>query len=350
MADGVKKKGRQVSLFFLVFAVILIVMFVASGRSRLVEELAAPSKGVISLHSYGRELIAVSKDSEIHSWRWDDLRAPRRICTLNGDEVVVMANNRVLLAGSGEAEAIVVSDLSSGKELRRMRFGSGKRLQQLRSSVGGQCAVAAFSCGDSATSGFELWFIDSELESIVQVGEEIAEEGFELKDVGIGDDGSFIAAVGVKDGGWILGVDRKSGLVTWRGGVEDSASLSVVMFSPEGAVIYASGLGRYVYAVDAANGEIVRRFEMDEYATPELDPQRVSCMAVSSDGKLLAAATEPASKLYAWEVASGSRVVVTGTGQYTISGIAFSPDGSLAATADYISMRAIKVWKVRRGR
>ncbi len=47
-----------------------------------------------------------------------------------------------------------------------------------------------------------------------------------------------------------------------------------------------------------------------------------------------------------WDTQTGKRLMVIKPGQYTVNGLAFSPDSSLLATGDLIGRVPMKIWRL----
>jgi len=341
-ADDGKKK---VPLLFLAiaFGVVVTLTLVGSFRSQVVQKLAAPGSGVIRLCSAGGRLTAVSTDGKIRSWNWGELSNEPLEIQLNTDKVAAMDGGLVLSVFDGEY--ILVSDLSVADRTRRLAFESGQRCLLLRASPAGKYAAAAVS-SSVPSGGIQFAFVEPGLMCVKGIDERVTASGLSLKDISISDAGALIAAVGAKAKGWIVAADTQTGRLLWHREVGESEGLTVVTFSPDGGTIYAAGLGRCVYALAADTGEVVRRFTMDEGEGSARNPQRVTCIVSSPDGRLIAAGCQPGSKVWLWDTRTGEPVASIKSGHRTISSIAFSPDGSMLTTADYEKRTPIKIWKV----
>ena len=84
---------------------------------------------------------------------------------------------------------------------------------------------------------------------------------------------------------------------------------------------------------------------MPLYNTPAHQKQNICCIAISPDGKILAADTEPARTVWFWDIASGREIGKIYASDLTVADIAFSPDSKYLATGCMVSPE-IKIWKV----
>jgi WD40 repeat protein len=340
-----KKKKNPIVLFLLAFVAIVIFMLVSNYRSIHVQKLNGPRAGVERLSTCGEVLVAISKDKDVYTWRWDDLSGWPQVGSVKAQKAVAMSSDRLIWVPSSETNVLVVSNLKGDKELKRLPLPKGKKCNRLGVSPNGKYAVIALDNQAYPESRVELAVTDSALTSISQVVTKSVEDRLILNDIGISDDGSFVAAVGRKDGGWILVGDVRGRRVLWEQSIADTNELNNVVFSPDGQIVYASEPGRFVYAFEVAAQRLVKKFEMDKYKTPPNNPQTILCVAVSPDGRLLAAASGPFSEIWIWDVQTGAKVAVIKAGQVATTGTAFSPDSSLLAAAD-LTTAAINIWKV----
>jgi len=137
-------------------------------------------------------------------------------------------------------------------------------------------------------------------------------------------------------------------LATWEGHadeVEDAA------FSADGARVASASQDGTVRVVDAATGELVRALLQPEDA--EDGPQELLSVAISPDANLIAAGGLNGD-VFVWDAASGALLRVIGAHLREVYGLAFSPDGSLLATAGGDSAAdgdptRIRLWDARTG-
>ena len=354
MAGQDRKRKSPVALFFLAFAAIAILMFIANYRSVLVHELPSPKGGAEKLSTYGEQLIAISLNNEIYSWVWDNLSERPQISTVKAQKAIAMSSDRLLLIPSAENDLLILSNLKGDKELGRLSLGGDKKCKFLQTSLNGKFAVAALApapvfrqedAGGDSDKQIQLVIIDPNLTSVRPVATKTIEQGLQLNDIGISNDGNLIAAVGGGDKGWLFVAGANDKQLLWEHYVEDCKELNKVVFSPDGKVVYASESGRRVYIFDITAEKLVKRLEMDKYKTPPNNPQTISCIAVSPDGRLLAAASSPASKVWIWDVKSGEKIAIIGTGQFSTCCIAFSPDSSFLAGAN-LGYDPVKIWRI----
>ncbi len=344
MARQGSKKKSPMALLLLVFAAIVIVMFIANYRSAIVEELRNPRSGVKKLSTYGKQLIAISPDNEIYIWDWDDLSNWPQTGSVNAQKVVAMSGKRILWIGCGIDDVLIVGNLKGDKELNRLSLDFDKKCKLLQASPNGKFAAAALA-NDSFDNQIQLAVIDPNSNAIRPVKTTTLKDGLKLNDIGISNNGTLVAAVGGGDKGWLFvaGANDKQLLREYY--VEDCNELNNVVISPDGQTIYTSEPGRRVYVFDISAEKIVKRLEMDKYETKTKYPQTITCMALSPDGHLIAAVSSPMPRVYIWDANTGEKITIIKIGNFPISSIAFSPDSSLLAEA-ISANRPIKVWRI----
>ncbi len=340
------KKKNPVILFLLAFGVIAIIMFAVNYRSKLEQELRAPESGVAKLSTVEGRLIAISRENEVYTWEWNDLSGWPEVVSFESEEAAAVSSGRVIWVPSNKRNVLVASDLKGGEELKRVSLGAGGACAALAASQNGMYLVAGLLVGGGIDRRMELAVTDSGLTSLGRVIKEKTASELVLNEVAVSDDGAFVAAVGRKGVGWILVGSAESGEILWERRIENSTELDNVIFSPDGEMVFASKSDRYVCAFARATGEIVRELVIDKYKTPPNNPQTISCITISPDSRLLVAGTVPASQVWVWDAKSGAKLSVIRPGQFTVSGVSFSPDSSLLATSDLLGRHTIKLWRI----
>jgi WD40 repeat protein len=227
--------------------------------------------------------------------------------------------------------------------LKKLPLDGIKKCLMLESSLNGKYAVAAFK-PSGGPDRIKLSIIDPNLTSLSEILTITTEGKFKLDSIAISNDGALVAAVGAKDTGWLLVADTKTKKVLWEQTVKDTPELNKVIFSPDGQWVYASEPGRCIYVFGAADGKFADKLAMDKYQTPPNNPQTIGFLAISPDGRLFAATTQPASTAWIWNIET-DRKIVSFSGRTAISGLAFSPDSSLLATG-FLIRSNVNIWKI----
>jgi len=344
MAADDNRKKTPLLFLAIAFGVVVVLTLVGNLRSPIVRKLPVRGAGVTRLCSVAGRLTAVCTDGTMYTWNWGNLQKEATEIQIGTDTVAVMDGGLILSAT--DDEYLLVTDSSRPDTTWRLGLGAGKTCRILRASPAGRYAAVVLSSSLSAES-FKLACVQPHAASIRVIDESITGSGLCLKDIGISDSGALIAAVGEKQKGWVAAVDTAAGRVLWRREFGQSQVLTVVTLSSDARTIYAAGSGRYVYALAADTGDVVKRFDIGRRTTPAPDRQRVTSLALSPDGGLIAAGGQPGSQVWLWDTRTGKQLASMKSGHRTISSTAFSPDSSRLATADYEKRTPIKIWKVQ---
>lgn len=135
-------------------------------------------------------------------------------------------------------------------------------------------------------------------------------------------------------------VDLAAKRLLWSNKAGDG--ISYAAFSPDGRTIYAGGSLGAVHALDAETGQERGRWfaslsGRDEYG------HRISCLAVSPDGRWVAAGTGPEGLVFVGSTADMKMVKVLPHGGSTVLIVSFSPDSQALAT---FVPGTLKTWKL----
>jgi RNA polymerase sigma factor (sigma-70 family) len=228
------------------------------------------------------------------------------------------------LATACADKTVRVWEASSGKEMRAIRGHSfpltavlfepdGKHLL----SVAGDMDVG----GKPGPGEVRRWSVDS--------GEEVARlVGFKLPTMAaaVSPDGTRVVVVGgIGDEGELTVFDLATGKVVIHSRMKPAEPCLAVAFSPDGK-LFAVGAGREVRVYDSMLGrELLRTAE---------HPDPVHAVAFSPEGVVIASggAGKP-SDIRLWEAGTGKKLPPIETGQRTVEGLAYSPDGTRLAAA-----------------
>lgn len=153
------------------------------------------------------------------------------------------------------------------------------------------------------------------------------------------DDAAYVAV-----GGWdnsVLMVDVAAGQEIWtkRPGRNQPACVG---FSPDSKIVYAGGVEGAVFAMDVKTGAVLHQW----YATTSGQREQgheITCLAVSPDGRWVAAGTGPEGQVFVGSAAEGKLAAVLDHGMGTVLIVHFSPDSQ--ALASWVP-GTLKVWKV----
>lgn len=354
MVGSSKGKKSPTILFFCALFAILVVMFVASYRSALEQQLDGPPNGVKELSTIGDSLVAISRTGELCVWDWNNITAKPRVESVNASNAIWLPTDHVVWVPSNDPGTIVISNRQDGKEVKRLSLGYNWQCDYLSTSRDGQ--FVALAAGDKAVTGEKSDFYKrihiatigpdlDELHDILTTDER--RKDLMLRGFSISDDGTFIAMVGQKDGlGWIGAVDVKQRQLIWEQALDLSVELMEVAFSPDGHIIYTGGVGRRVFGLETTTGKVLREWEMADYMIPGNKRRLISCIAASPNGRYLAAGTEPVGEIYIWDIETGDKVGIIKDGATMLNALTFSPDSRNLVTGGLMAIRKVKIWRI----
>jgi WD40 repeat protein len=186
------------------------------------------------------------------------------------------------------------------------------------------------------------------------------------------DDGKFIGVVSV-DGVAMIDVSNKKVLwtasynhkpalwnvliknkVPWKQVSLDSVSMDDLAFSPDAKMAYVGstiasdtvGAAGCIWGIKVETGEIVNKWGT---ATPKREEycRDITTVAVSPDGRFVAAGVTPTGLVFLYSTKDGKRRILKHSDPGRIDFVSFSPDSTRLATyAGYPPPYEIKIWKL----
>ena len=183
--------------------------------------------------------------------------------------------------------------------------------------------------------------IDVERRELVWVADLVGHGAGTVRMIVISDDGRYIAVAGWNNGTAM--VDAKEGKVIWAKRPEHEISTGYAAFAPGGNVLYTAGSEGCVYCINCEDGSVEK--ELWATSTGEsIYGHRISALAVSSDGKWLAAGTGPEGEVYVWNLeGDGKPHVLQHEDGCSIEIVAFSPDSKNVVS---VGGGRLKVWRL----
>ena len=305
--------------------------------------------GLLQWGCGGKYICGVSGEPDtLDVWVWDKgiVRKGKQYQVSGVCEPVVMADAR-FLHGSPVKEpgAIIVRSIETGKVVHKWALGEDWYCRMARSSTNGKyaCVTVAEKYSDVDHPRLRTAVVPQGAPAIRWGPTLVGSSMFDflnLRMIVPSDDGAYLAV-----GGWNNGVaiiDLVKNKVLWKARPDKAISPNYVAFSPDSKVIYAGGGLGCVYGMDVKTGKVLTRW----FSTPtgkSVYGHRISAVAVSPDGRFVAAGTGPSGLVYLWWAKTGKRAAVLNHGLTTILILSFSPDSDALAT---VAGGLIKVWKM----
>jgi len=322
-------------------------MFIANIRSSFKIGLNIPPEGVTRLYTVGNSLVAILPNNQLYIWNWQNLKdKPIRISSPSNNALWI-SERKLVYMPVYNANTIALFDSVEKKEIKSFSLDLKWTFSQFDIDRNGRFIVAAFTekspelSDNDKYKNIRIVILSkdfNDLATVVELNKAV------LNSLAVSDDGRFIAVVGREnDIGWMAVINVKDGQIVWQKSINEVAELTEIIFSSQGDVIYTAGVGRNIYVFKVSDGDLVSQFQVDK-STIAQKRQYIPTIAVSKNGHLLGASTEPAGTIYIWNLVTGKRVYTDNPGMTITSGLAFSSDSSLFAVSD-IQTNPVKIFK-----
>lgn len=311
-------------------AAILLVCTAAVAQDRSIQSDADVRWLVFSKD--GATLSAVCSDNKVRQWDARTGALRKTVAFAEGERAAGYYPGTGLLALAGRG-GVKVTDLASGEAVRTIPTGN-RRIGPVAIAPDGQSIA-----GSSRMPG-------NVRDELMRMWDATGKERFEVSSgiggtstMAISPDGSLLAA-GSYDTNLRVWSTRNGELVKL---IEElPVSMFGAAFTPDGKSFAAAGADRTVYIWDAKTWKLERKLTGQ--------PEMISALAFSADGKSLATGgfnditnQHPVSILV-WDIASG-KVVKTVPAPHRVGAVALSPDGKLLAAVS--GDKTVRLWNVR---
>lgn len=348
--EGIVEKAKRKNwlIFLLVTAVVFVPMFITHIRSSFETSLSVPSGGITRLYTVGESLVAVLSENQLYIWKWGSIKEPPEKVSLPSGDSLWLPTGKLISVPVNAPDTIVITDVTANKELKRFNIGYGWVLCNLNLSSNGQFIVAAFGenvnnfSNNDSYRNIRIVMLPKDFNDLITV---VELNKVIVSSLAISSDGKFIAVVGREnDIGWIEVIDADSGKTIWQQNINETEELTKVVFSPANDTVYATGIGRTIYAFRIDDGGSIGQYHADKTTIPQ-KRQYISTIAVSNDKRFLAANTEPSGMVYVWDIVKGREIYRKGIGLVIVNNLAFSPKSDLFAVTG-IKSDQIKIFKM----
>lgn len=321
--------------------------------------------------------VAYNKPPAFHVWRWSDstiVKALELPYTEKTFSVWILPHDRWL---AKVGRSFLVSDVKSGRVIHRWTEAGGLDVTLWHPSrIARHCAATARTLGSYEEDRIQIGIIAPEDKEFTWAATLTPDYGRTaagvIHHVVPSDDGKFIGIAGWDNGVAMIDVVNKKVLwtansnhlpgaktpkernsVPWKR-VPLDAVVGNIAFAPDGKTVYVGGwiasnsvgAAGCVLGMNVETGETVSRWGMAQ-PRPEEYSRDVTTVAVSPDGRYVAAGTVPNGLVFLYSARDGQRRILNHGGPAAIDFASFSPDSKRLATfvANYAS-KEIKIWKL----
>ncbi|MGD0784740.1 MAG: hypothetical protein ABR969_02890 [Sedimentisphaerales bacterium] len=260
---------------------------------------------------------------------------------------VPLADDKIIYNPLADSKKLIITNLKADKELTSLSLPYEAGCKKIKISSNEKFGIVSVIFNEGTQKDWlKLAVFNSDSKDLSFVFQkDTRTEDFSLYDFAISNEGDLIAGAGEKDKAWVFVTDKKKENILWEKTFGEYGRFTSVKFSPDGKTLYVTEKVRYIVALDSATGNTIRVYEIPIYETPSNQKENVSCIAISPDGKILAADTEPGRTVWFWDIKTDKKIGTIYASDLTVSGMAFSPDSKYLATGCLVSPE-IKIWKV----
>jgi RNA polymerase sigma factor (sigma-70 family) len=276
----------------------------------------------------GKTLISAGADRAIRFWEASTGKQVRQLTGHAGAVYsLALSPDGKVLASVGDDENIRLWDAASGKEIRRIPAAAAGRIAALTFSPDGKTLASG-----SSDKGIGLW--DPATGRSVRAW---AAHSREVSSLVFSADGKTLASGGWDDTAALWKTATAEELRRFRIEKKIQGGLAVAL-SPDGKVLAAGGLNSpKLYLWDTGTGKEIRQLE---------GKWGFLSMIFSSDSQTLLTGGQDGS-LRLWDVAGGKEIRRFPDGGGWVLDVAFSPDGKSVAAVDD---RRVRLWEKATGK
>jgi WD40 repeat protein len=342
MDKTVTKNKTPAFFLMVVFAAVIIVMFIARMRSQNVQRVKIPlNNGILALFTYNNLLAAISNDNKMYVWEWSGLSKKPREGVIESGEAVLVAPDIILSVKRTNPDYLVVSGFDANSENKKIPLSLTSNAASLCANRDGSKIILLLERGGGEHITYELFEVEFSTKQVRLITSVPAEQG-RVEHFTVSNDGRYVVAAGEKkEHGWLFVVDTREKKMLWQKELQDFRKLYKGVFSKDGEIIYLRGSDSMLTLVKAISGEIIDRLLPTEENKSTYRTQPAQTVAISSDGDLVAATVFV--NVYIWDTKTRKKYDIVGAGQKVFSSMVFSPDAKFIATADMRQGGDIKI-------
>ena len=346
--DKSHSRNSSSAIFLIVvFAAVIILMFIASMRSQNVQKISIPlNNGIVALSTHNNLLVAISNDNKIYVWNWADLSKKYSEYAVESGEVTFAAPDAIVSVKQTNPDCLVVSGFDANSESKKIPLLRTANAAHLNANLDGSKIILLLERGDDQRVTYELFEVELNTKAVRLITSIPSEQG-RVEHFSVSNDGRYVVAVGEKkEHGWLFVVDTKEKEIVWQKELPDLKKLYKGVFSNDGEIIYIRGSDSMLILVKTNSGDVVDRWLPTEENKGTSRARPIQTVVISNDGGLVAAVV--GNGIFAWDTKTRKKYNITGAGQKVFSSMVFSPDGRFVATSDMRQGGDIKIIRTPR--
>jgi WD40 repeat protein len=341
------KKSRNIVIAVIILAGLIFVMILSNSQSSLVRQLNGPAEGTENILTIGDKLHVVSKENKVFTWQWNDLKIWPTVAKPSATAITPYANDKIFYNPSNNSAKLILTNLKADKELDSLSLPYGAECKTIKTSQNGKFGIVSVNFKEGTQKGlFKMGvFNENSKEPSFVFQKDTNAENFAIYDFAITNNGNLLAGAGEKGKALVFVSDANRQSIVWEKTFDEYSKFTCAKFSSDGKLLFVAEKIRHILMFDAASGQLLKTFAVDEYKSTTFQKQNVSCMDISPDGKTLVVDTEPVGNVWFWDIQTGLKISSLSVSNLTVSGIAFSPDSKFIFTGCLVRPE-VKIWKV----
>ena len=316
-----------------IFAAVVILMFVARMRGQDVQKISIPlNNGIVSLLTYNNLLAAISNDNKIYVLEWSGLSKKPREGVVESSEAVFVAPDTIVSVKRTNPDCLVVSGFDANSVSQKIPLSLTSNTASLCASQDGNKIILLLERGGGEHLTYELFEVEFNTKQVRPLTAIPSEQG-RVEHFSVSNDGRYVVAAGEKkEHGWMFVADTKEKKIVWQKELPDLKKLYKGVFSNDGEIIYLRGSDSMLTLVKTSSGEIIDRLLPTKENKDTYRAQQTQTVVISNNGGLVAAVV--GGGIFAWDTKTREKYDITGAGHKVMSSIVFSPDAKFIATSD----------------
>ena len=288
---------------------------------------------------------------KVYLYNWSALdKMPKEVSLELPGEAAFMGDRYIVFdqraeTGKDTSVDIFIQDVATGKQVHKFPVSKEWFCNHLFTNRTGTRVAVALKENYGVTGNFDhprirIGLIGPKADKIswitTLVGEHSGESTIHMAVPS--DDGAYIGVGGWgKEGVIIIDVVKKK--ILWKNDNIPTPLLYDLCFTPDSRVVYTADMTEcIVYGLDVLTGKVLSKWPI-----PEEGGFRIVSVAVSPDGRYVAAGTGPSGDVHVFSTKSGKEVMWIKHEDCTIYFLAFSPDSTMLATS---MGSAVKIWEM----